>query len=42
MAGAFLLGWALWGFDDHRRGEAWALAVILAFVAGHVLRGLWH
>lgn len=42
MAGAFLLGWALWGFDDHTHGELWALAIILSFVFGHVLRGIWH
>lgn len=42
MAGAFLLGWSLWGLKDPPHGEIWALTIILAFVAGHVLRGLWH
>ena len=42
MAGAFLLGWSLWGFPPTARKELVALAVIGAFVAGHVLRGLWH
>lgn len=41
-AGAFLLGWALWGIKAPARGEFIALAIIAAFVAGHVLRGIWH
>ena len=41
LAGAFLLGWSLWG-QTFARAEWTALAIILAFVAGHVLRGLWH
>lgn len=42
MAGAFLLGWALWGLKDPPRGELLALAIIGSFIVGHVLRGLWH